>query len=393
MPASPGGGAERPAGPASAPAGPASAPAGPASAPAGPVAWLITGDEPTLVSEALAEVVKELVGDTDRSLVVEDYSDDDVDLRAVADACLTPPFLSDRRVVVVRDAGRFPADQLQALVSYLEHPLPTSRLVVAAGGGQLPAKFVNSFKQSPAATVVATDVGTREAHGWLTERLRRAPVKLDREAAGLLEAHLGEDFSRLGALLAVLEAAYGRGARVGRAELAPYLGQPGAVPPWDLTDAIDRGDTELALRLLHRLSDAGARHPLVVLAILHRHFGNILRVQSPTVASEADAAAALGIAKGRSTFPAKKALDAARRLGAAGAGDAITALADAELALKGKLDWEPLWVLEVLIARLCRLSRAARSSAGARGRRGGAPAGRAAVPAGSAKAGRSQVRR
>ncbi|HUC13132.1 MAG TPA: hypothetical protein VMS00_01650, partial [Acidimicrobiales bacterium] len=75
-------------------------------------------------------------------------------------------------------------------------------------------------------------------------------------------------------------------------------------------------------------------------------------------------------AKGRSTFPARKALDAARRLGMRGSGDAVIALADAELALKGKLDWEPEAVLEVLVARLCRLSRTARGApvqAGARG--------------------------
>ena len=86
------------------------------------------------------------------------------------------------------------------------------------------------------------------------------------------------------------------------------------MPPWDLTDAIDRGEDEVALKALHRLMEAGARHPLVLLAILHRHFGNILRVQSPEISTEGQAAEALGIPKGRSTFPARKALDAARRL-------------------------------------------------------------------------------
>ena len=115
--------------------------------------------------------------------------------------------------------------------------------------------------------------------------------------------------------------------------------------------------------MLHRLLGAGDRHPLVVLAILHRHFGNVLRVQSPTITSEAEAAQALGMTKGRSTFPARKALDAARRLGPRATGDAIVALADAELALKGKIDLPPELVLEILVARLCRLSRAAGASA------------------------------
>jgi len=334
-------------------------------------AWLVTGDDPALVAESVAGLLTELVGPAERSLVLEDFSGgEELDLGAVVDACRTPPFLADRRVVLVRDAGRFGWDQLEPLASYLEAPLETTKLVLAAGGGQLPAKLVNAFKRSVVARVIGTDVSGKEAHGWVAEHLARATVKLAPSAATMVEDHLGEDLNRLSALLALLETAYGKGARIGTEELTPYLGQPGPVPPWDLTDAIDRGETEIALQRLHRLTDAGGRHPLVLLAILQRHFGNILRVQSPEVGSEAQAAGALGIAAGRSTYPARKALDAARRLGPTGSGDAVIALAEAELALKGKLDWPPELVLEVLVARLCRLSRSSRGVLQPAGRRG-----------------------
>jgi DNA polymerase III delta subunit len=112
---------------------------------------------------------------------------------------------------------------------------------------------------------------------------------------------------------------------------------------------------------LHRMLGAGGRHPLVVLATLQRHVAQILRVEDPEVSTEPAAAAALGIPKGRSTFPAKKALGAARRLGPQGADAAIGLVADAELALKGRVDWSPELVLEVLVARLCYLSRTGRS--------------------------------
>jgi DNA polymerase-3 subunit delta len=329
---------------------------------AGTSAWLVTGEDPGLVGAAAAELVNELVGGAERSLALEDFSAEELDVAPVAAACQTPPFLADRRVVVLREAGRFNVDQLQPLLSYLAEPLPTTKLVVVGGGGTMPAKFVNAFKGLPGTAVVSTDVTGREVHSWVNERIARAPVKLAPGAAATVEEHLGEDLSRLGSLLATLEAAYGTGATVGEEELEPYLGQPGSVPPWDLTDAIDKAETELALKVLHRLLEAGDRHPLVVLAILHRHFGNILRVQSPAITSEAAAAEALGIARGRSTFPARKALDAARRLGPRGSGDAIIALADAELTLKGKLDWQPEVVLEILVARLCRISRSARGA-------------------------------
>ncbi len=211
-------------------------------------AWLVTGEDAPLVTEAVADLVAKLVGKAERSLVLEDFSGDEVDLAAVADACRTPPFLADHRVVVVRDAGAFNWDQLKPLVAYLDDPLGTTRLVVAAGGGALPAKFVSVFRQSPTATVVSTDVAPREAHGWISERLAHAPVRLVPGSATMVESHLGGDLNRLGALLATLETAYGPGAVVGPDDLAPYLGQPGSVPPWDLTDAIDRGTPPLPSR-------------------------------------------------------------------------------------------------------------------------------------------------
>jgi DNA polymerase-3 subunit delta len=160
------------------------------------------------------------------------------------------------------------------------------------------------------------------------------------------------------------------------ADVEPYLGQAGGVAPWDLTDTIDRGENDVALTVLHRLLEGGERHPLVVLAILARHVQAWLRVDSPAIGSEADAARALGIAPGRSTFPARKALDVARRIGSAQVAEAVGLVADAELALKGAQDWPPELVLEVLVARLCRLARVGLRSRPAP-RRGARPARRA----------------
>ncbi len=286
---------------------------------------------------------------------MEEHGGDELDVSVVADACRTPPFLADRRVVVLRDVGARSSEDLAPIIAYLDDPSPTTALILVAGGGRPAPKVVAAVKAH--GHVVDTRIAGRESRTWIRDRLAAAAISLDAEATSRLEAHLGEDVSRLGALIEVLAAAYGDGARLHAADVEPYLGEAGGVAPWDLTDAIDAGQAEVALPLLHRMLGSGARHPLVVLAILHRHVSSILRVEDPGIATEGAAAVAMGIAKGRSTFPAKKALAAARRLGPAGAADAIGHVADAELALKGKVDWPPELVLEVLVARLCFLSR------------------------------------
>ena len=325
------------------------------TATAGRAAWLVEGDDPTLVAEAVRGVVDELVGDADRAMVVEDHRGDEIDLAAVADACRTPPFLTDRRVVVVRDIGRFSTDEVSPLLDYLREPLDTTALVLAAGGGQVAPKLKAAVKAT--GHLVGTSVG-RDTRGWVRDRVRASPVHLDAAALATLEAHLGDDVSRLGSLLEVLAAAHGDGARLGPDDVAPYLGEKGAVAPWDFTDAIDAGKTAVALEQLHRMLGAGERHPLVVLATLARHVGAWLRVDADDVTSEAAAASALGIAAGKSTFPAKKALATARRIGPAGIARAVGLVADAEVDLKGGSELPGDLVLEVLVARLCQLARA-----------------------------------
>ncbi|HET9075421.1 MAG TPA: DNA polymerase III subunit delta [Acidimicrobiales bacterium] len=329
-----------------------------------PPVVLVEGSDPTLLAEAVSNLVGTLVGDDDRSLAVEDHGGEELDLAAVADACATPPFLVGRRVVVVRDVGRFNTEEVAPLVSYLDDPLPSTSLVLVAGGGTTPAKLAGAAKAK--GQVISTAVDSRRSGDWVHDRLRTAAVSVDRAGEELLRDHLGEDVSRLVPILAVLEAAYGAGARLGADDVKPYLGAAGSVTPWAFTDAIDAGDSRTALELLHRLLEGGERHPLVVLAILHRHVQSLMRVDSSAIRTEAQAAEAMGIAKGRSTFPAKKALRSAQQWGSANIAEAIGLLADAEVDLKGASAWPEAAVLEVLVARLCRLARARPAPAGRR---------------------------
>lgn len=316
---------------------------------------LVDGNDATLVGEAVEAVIREALGGEDRSLALEDYEGDDVDLAAVADACSTPPLLSARRIVVVRSVGRYNTEEVMPLLSYLDDPLPTTALVLAGGGGQVAPKLLAAARAKGA--VVGTTVESRQAGEWLAGRLHKASVRFDHDAQELLRHHLGEDVSEIVPLLGLLEAAYGPGAKLGADEVEVYLGKPGSVTPWAFTDAIDAGDSKLALELLRRMLEAGGRHPLVVISILHRHVAGLMRVDGPSISTEADAAKAIGIAPGRSTFPARKALRAASQWGSANIAEAVGLVSDAEVDLKGASAWPEIAVLEVLVARLCRLAR------------------------------------
>ena len=322
-------------------------------------AYLVRGEQPVLLADAVKHLVAELVDGGDAGLMTEELAGDEYTVGAVVDAAQTPPFFGDRRIVVARDVGRFSTHDVVPLVAYLRDPLPTTSLVLVAGGGQVARSLVEAVRK--AGHVVDAGVpGGRGRATWLAAKLKEGPVRLDARAAAMVGDHLGDDVDRLGSLLEMLASAYGQGARLGPDEVAPLLGGSGSVAPWELTDAIDRGDAAVAIGVLRRLIGPGGRHPLVITATLHSHFTRMLRLDGADVADEAAAAALLGMSGG-STYPAKKALLQVRRLGHPPLARAIHLLAEADLALKGAVDWPAEVVLEVLVARLADLGRRAGS--------------------------------
>ena len=323
-----------------------------------PPVVLIKGSDDILRSARRTAVVAEQVGGADATLVVDEPTlDDDERLRPLIDAAQTSPFFTDHRVVVGRGIERFKAkDDLAGLLDYLADPLPSTVLVLEWGGtGRVPKALADAITAAGGETIT-TDPG-RNVGDFVDDAVAQANLRLDREAQRHIVDWLGDDPGKLPGVLAVLASTYGEDARLALADIEPFLGDAGGVPPWDLTDAIDRGDIPAAITTLTRMLRSG-RHPMQVMATLHTHFQRILRLDGAGVRNEKEAATVLGL-KG-STFPAKKALAQARRLGPAGVRDSIQLLARTDLQLRGTIDWPDALSMEVLVARLARVAKASR---------------------------------
>jgi DNA polymerase-3 subunit delta len=321
---------------------------------------LLTGDDESLVRTKAHDLISHLVGDGERSLMVDEFDGDDYELRWVVDAAQTMPFLTDQRIVVARDIGRFSADELTPLIGYLLDPLESTHLVLVGGGGRLAKKLIDTIG---GAGGHVTDTNPPRKAGdratWVRAEAEQDGVRLDAAAAARIAEQLGDDMGRLEGIVAVLRSTFGEGVRVTAVDVEPFLGQAGDVPPWDFTDAIDTGNTSKALTMLSRMVNGGERHPLQVMAILHSHYVKLARLDGVDARSENDAAAAMGIKPG---FPAKKALGNYRRLGGTGVHRAIDLLARADMDLRGETDLDSETVMEVLVARLSKLGPPARRS-------------------------------
>ncbi|MBV8951937.1 MAG: hypothetical protein JOZ99_13750, partial [Actinobacteria bacterium] len=288
---------------------------------------VIRAGDPALRSQVLDRLVDELLGADDRSLALEDFTvpargdaDNSAEGRAavvaqVVNAGSSPPFMTARRVVVLRNPDDLTADDAAPLVRYLEDPLDTTALVVVPEGGRIAASLAKALEAAGAQTFGA---GSERTEDVLQEQLRAADLHLGADARRAITTRLGEDAGRVAALVDVLGSAYGPGAELGVEDVEPYLGEAGSVPVYALANTIDEGDIPGALETLHRLMTVTSPrqpkplHPLQVMGLLHNHYRRLARLDDAGVVDERTAVAALG---GKiKPYPARKALEQSRAI-------------------------------------------------------------------------------
>lgn len=312
---------------------------------------LVHGSDEALVADKVAEIVRELVGDQDRSLVLEEFSGDFV-MAGATEAASTPPFFTDRRVIVVRATSGFVADDVAVLVDFLTEPPDFTDLVIAWGSGRV-ADTLKKAVTKCGGRVIDPSPPTKAAdrRDWWSEQIRGRDLDLEPAAQAMVIEWLGEDVSRFDGLAHTLRSTYGT-KRVSVAMLQPYLGERGDALPWDLTDAIDNGRAAEALRAARRMMKAGERHPLQILAQLHNHYTRLARLDGEDLSTKESIEAAAGV-RG---FPAQKAFTTYRTLGHDGVRRAFDLLATADSDLRGGTGLDEDVVMDVLIARLARLA-------------------------------------
>ena len=331
---------------------------------------LVTGSDPRLVSDKVSEITRELIKSMatkeSRSTILETHDAgaansqdrEDAIRKAVASA-ETMSLFGEERVVVIREISEATVAELSSLVAYLAQPSDSTHLVVSATG-KLPKSIADALKRAGATTLATTPPDRRqELVTWFLERLGESGLTLELGALNQIIDWLGEDQARLPGLIDILVSTYGTSRKLTSDDITPFLGDAGSVKPWDLTDAIDAGDSAKAIDMLHRMTRSGEYHPLQVMALLHTHYTKLMRLDGPELNSPQDAMSIIG---SKSEFQAKKYLNQYRRLGGEGIDQAVQLLARADVDLRGGKDLGEELTMEILIARLCRMGATNKSS-------------------------------
>jgi len=159
--------------------------------------FVIAGKDDALVGAECDKLLGGLLKPAERATGLFSADPGEVSATELLDELRTLPFLTDRRVVVVRGADKFVSANRELLEKYFDNPCPTGTLVLTVSTWDSRTKLARKLG------AVGTLINLTQPKAWeLPERLiqytRDAHGKnMGREAAGLLIELVGDELGRL----------------------------------------------------------------------------------------------------------------------------------------------------------------------------------------------------
>jgi DNA polymerase-3 subunit delta len=276
------------------------------------------------------------------------------ELRQASDAL---PFLCDRRLVIVnhylkRPGGRGKEEaELAALADYLP-TMPGTTWLIFVEDETLPPThpILKLAEKHPAGQVRAFDgPGRGELSGWIVRRVERKGATVERAAADALAVAVGDDLRLLDSEIEKLATYTGGERSITTADvelLVPYTGEANV---FAMVDAIGRRNGRTALRLLHKLLEAGDA-PLYLLSMIVRQFRILIQVKE--LSAQGLTVSTIAKRAGLHPFVTEKAQRQAMNFSLGQLEVIYARLLDTDLAIKtGRM--EDVLALDTLVAALC----------------------------------------
>ena len=239
--------------------------------------YVIAGKEQSLVNANCREVLDELLEPSQRTTGLFNVDAGTASASEVLDELRTAPFLTDKRVVFIKDADKFVSNHRELLEKYFDNPCPTGRLVMTVGSWDSRTKLARKLPKV-GKLISVTPPKPWELPRYLIDYAQNTYNKrLDRNAAMLLVELAGDELTRLCSEVDKLALFADADKVITTRHIEALIGHNRLFDAFSVIDTIITGETGRAVERLRTMfeSDKSAEYTVVGAFAYHlrRMFG------------------------------------------------------------------------------------------------------------------------
>ena len=258
--------------------------------------YLIYGSEELLLERAVARLRGRLAEVADLDFNFDHFDATTTTADDIVAAANTMPFMSDRRLVVVRDVDRMSAEDQGKLAEYAKDPAENTCLVLVATKIAKNTKLYKAVAALGGASEYAAPTRSEypsKVVGLFKEKGR----KIGMDAAKSMVDSVGMDLRKLATEVDKIIAFAGDATTLSRADVEAVLASAAPTRVFDFLDAWGGRDGKRALKLLSDLLSEGETL-LGIHAMSMRHLRQLISVRALSArgAGQSEIARAVGMA-------------------------------------------------------------------------------------------------
>ncbi len=242
--------------------------------------YLIYGAEELLLEQAVNRLRAKLSGATDADMEfnLDVFDGENAEASQVIAAANTLPFMSERRLVILRNADKMATDGLNQIADYAGNPNPDTSLVLVA---TKIAKNMRVYKAIDALGGAAEykAPAKRDYPRTVVDMFAARGRKLGLEGAEVLVRAVGYDLRRLSVEIEKVIAFTGEERTLSRHDVEQVMSTTAPTSVFDFLDAIGSRDCRSALKLLANLLGEGESiHGIHAMTV--RHVRSLLSIRA-----------------------------------------------------------------------------------------------------------------
>jgi DNA polymerase III subunit delta len=316
-----------------------------------PTLLYLYGDNSREIERLIDACVRQLFSETDPQLNCNIFDAQTHSASEVVQAARTMPFAAARRLVVVRRADAFKAEQWKELAKYCARPSQACCLVLTAGKSSLTGALLKLFQEHGSPVACSNPRWERDIKAAVRRELDRRGLSAGSLAHNIIAETVGGDGWKLACEVEKI-ALYCRGQKMVTPEdVAEVLSAGHVSTIFTLVDGIGSGQVRECLRVLGRLANDGV-HALQIMKMILRQFRLIAGAHDGLRRGLNDGAIAKEL--GLKAWPAGRIIKQARDWPERSLSCVFVELYQTQIALKkSRIDGR--CILEVLICRLAAL--------------------------------------
>jgi DNA polymerase-3 subunit delta len=259
-----------------------------------PIYWL-EGEEPYFIDQLTDYAEHNILRESEAGFNLSVFYGKDASWADVINACRRYPMLSDKQVIILKEAQQM--RDIEKLEPYIENPLPSTIFIAAYKDKKLDGrkKMPRTIKEK-GVLFTTKKLYDKDLPAWVQSLVASKNINISQKSIMLLVDHIGNDLNRMNNEIEKIIVNLGSGKTITESDIEEYIGVSREFNVFELQAALLSKDLPKAIRIIQYFEANPKAGPIqMVLPSLYSFFSKVFMIYGLQSKEEKSVAEAIGV--------------------------------------------------------------------------------------------------